>query len=276
MPISAPSQQAHIVYTANASANWTISPALLNQTTLSWYHGSLAIVTLPIAARAKAADFNVPRYFNTITDSAGLIPSISMSQGYAGIAVRWPQNISHYTFEFIDNLSYIRGRHTFKFGGTVSRDNKTQNSSNINNNGTFAFNGGVTGDALADLLLGRAFSYTETSDHKMGSAIFTDTGLYAQDQFRATDRLSVTLGLAGNTSNRSRQTTGLATYFDPKRFDPAKASDRAAGQRRDRARHAELRKRCGGRLRPHQPVRLRHHQLRRTTCSIRAWASPIS
>ena len=223
MPISAPSQQAHIMYTANASANWTISPTLLNQTTLSWYHGSMAIVTLPVAARAKAADFTVPRYFNTITDSAGLIPSISMSQGYAGIAVAWPQNISHYTFEFIDNLSYIRGRHTFKFGGTVSRDNKTQNSSNINNNGTFAFNGGVTGDSLADLLLGRAFSYTETSDHKMGSAIFTDTGLYAQDQFRATDRLSVTLGVRWEYFQPEHANDGLATYFDPKRFDPAKA-----------------------------------------------------
>ena len=53
-----------------------------------------------------------------------------------------------------------------------------------------AFNGGVTGDSLADLLLGRAFSYTETSDHKSGSAIFTDLGLYAQDQFRANARLS--------------------------------------------------------------------------------------
>jgi outer membrane receptor protein involved in Fe transport len=223
MPISAPSQQAHIMYTANASANWTISPTLLNQTTFSWYHGSMAIVTLPVASRAKAADFNVPRYFNTITDSAGLIPSISMSQGYAGIAVAWPQNISHYTFEFIDNLSYIRGRHTFKFGGVISRDNKTQNSSNINNNGTFAFNGGVTGDSLADLLLGRAFSYTETSDHKMGSAIFTDTGLYAQDQFRATDRLSVTLGIRWEYFQPEHANDGLATYFDPKRFDPTKA-----------------------------------------------------
>ena len=87
MPISAPSQQAHIMYTANASANWTINPNLLNQTTLSWYHGSMGINTLPIAARVKAPDFTVPRYFNTVTDSGGFIPSISMSQGYAGIAV---------------------------------------------------------------------------------------------------------------------------------------------------------------------------------------------
>ena len=224
MPISAPSLQAHIMYTANTSANWTISPTLLNQTTLSWYHGSMAIVTLPIAARAKASDFNVPRYFDTATDSGGLIPSISMSQSYAGISVAWPQNISHYTFELIDNVNYIRGRHIIKFGGTLSRDNKTQDSSNVNNNGTFAFNGGVTGDALADLLLGRAFSYTETSDHKSGSAIFTDLGLYAQDQFRATNRLSLTVGLRWEYFQPEHANDGLATYFDPNRFDPTKAS----------------------------------------------------
>lgn len=224
MPTVAPSLQAHIMYTSNASVNWTISPSWLNQTTLAWYHGSMGIVTLPAAARAKAPDFGVPRYFNTITDSGGFIPSISMSQGYAGVDLRWPQNISHYTFEAIDNVNYVRGRHVFKFGGTWSRDNKTQDSSNINNNGTFAFNGSATGDALADLLLGRAYSYSETSDHKSGSAIFTDVGLYAQDQFRATPRLSITMGLRWEYFQPERDYGGLSTYFDPKRFDPAHAS----------------------------------------------------
>ena len=224
MPTAAPSQQAHIMYTANQSINWTISPTLLNQTTLAWYHGSMGIVTLPVAARSKASDFTVPRYYNTVTDSGGFIPSISMSQGYAGVDLRWPQNISHYTFEALDNLSYIRGRHVFKFGVALSRDNKTQDSSNINNNGTFAFNGSATGDSLADLLLGRAYSYSETSDHKTGSAVFTDVGLYAQDQFRASSRLSLTLGLRWEYFQPERDNAGLITYFDPNRFSQATAS----------------------------------------------------
>ena len=224
MPTVAPSQQAHIMYTANGTANWTITPALLNQTTMAWYHGSMAINTLPVAARSRAAEFRVPRYFNTDTDSAGFIPSISLSQSYAGVDLRWPQNISHYTWELMDNLTWIRGPHVMKFGGTLSRDNKSQNSSNINNNGTFTFNGGVTGDALADLLIGRAFSYTENSDHKFGSAKFTDLGLYVQDQFRATKRLSITMGLRWEFFQPERDPGGTISYFDPQRFDFARAA----------------------------------------------------
>lgn len=224
MPTVAPSQQAHIMYTANGTANWTVTPTLLNQTTMSWYHGSMAINTLPVAARARSADFQVPRYFNTDTDSAGFIPSIAMSQGYAGVDLRWPQNISHYTWELIDNLSWIRGRHIVKIGGTFSKDNKSQNSSNINNNGMFTFNGSATGDSLADLMLGRAFSYTENSDHKFGSAKFNEIGLYVQDQIRATQRLSVTLGLRWEFFQPERDPGGTISYFDPKRFDYSRAA----------------------------------------------------
>jgi outer membrane receptor protein involved in Fe transport len=224
MPTAAPSQQAHIMYTANGSANWTISPAVLNQTTMSWYHGSMAIVTLPVSARSREAGFNVPRYFDTVTDSGGFIPSISMSQGYAGIDLRWPQNISHYTWEIMNNLSWVRGRHTFKFGGNWSKDSKGQNSSNINNNGTFSFNSSATGDALADLLLGRAYSYTENSDHKFGQAKFNGVGFYAQDQFRATQRLSITLGLRWEFFQPEHDYNGTISYFDPNRFDRTRAA----------------------------------------------------
>jgi len=224
MPGVAASEQAHIMYTANGSMNWTVKPTLLNQLTMAWYHGSMAITTLPFASRTRVPGFSVPRYFDTQTDSAGFIPSISMAQGYAGIDIRWPQNISHYTWELIDNVSWIRGRHTFKFGGNVSKDNKTQNSSAINNNGTFSFNASATGDALADLMLGRAYSYTENSHHRMGSAKFTDVGLYAQDQFRATARLSVTLGLRWEFFQPEHDPAGLISYFDPSAFDFSKAA----------------------------------------------------
>ena len=80
MPTVAASHQAHIMYTANGSVNWTVRPNLLNQFTTAWYHGSMAITTLPFASRTRVPGFNVSRVFDTVTDSGGLIPSISMSQ----------------------------------------------------------------------------------------------------------------------------------------------------------------------------------------------------
>jgi hypothetical protein len=218
------SQEAHIMYTANGSANWTIRPNLLNQTTMAWYHGAMADTNFPYAYRARVPAFNVPRVFSKATDSAIFIPSISMSQGYAAISLLWPQNISHYTYELADNVSYITGRHTIRFGGAIDKENKTQNNSSPNNNGTFSFDGSSTGDAMADLLLGRAYSYTENSDHVMGSLNFTNFSLYVQDQFRVHPRLSLTYGLRWEYFPPERDYGGTISFFDPRSFDRSKAA----------------------------------------------------
>lgn len=223
MPGVAASEQAHIMYTANGSVNWTVRPNLLNQFTTAWYHGSMAISTVPFASRTRVAGFNVPRVFDTVTDSAGYIPAISMAQGYAGIQILWPQNISHYTYELIDNVSYIRGGHIIKFGGSIDKENKTQNQSNPNNNGTFTFNGSATGDALADLVLGRAFQYTENSHHIMGSSRWMNIGLYVQDQWRVHPRLSLTLGLRWEFFQPEQDRNGTYSFFHPPSFNPARA-----------------------------------------------------
>lgn len=224
MPGVAASEQAHIMYTANGSVNWTIRPTLLNQFTTAWYHGSMAISTVPFASRTRVPGFTVPRVFDTATGSAGYIPAIQMAQGYAGIQILWPQHISHYTYELIDNVSYIRGRHILKFGGSIDKENKTANRSNPNNNGTFTFNGSATGDALADLLVGRAFQYTENSHHIMGSSRFTNVSLYIQDQFRATSRLSLTLGLRWEFFPPEEDRDGTYSFFHPPSFNPARAA----------------------------------------------------
>ncbi len=224
MPGVAASEQAHIMYTANSSLNWTIRPNLLNQLTASWYHGSMAISTVPFASRTRVPGIDVPRYFSAGTDSAGFIPAISLAQSYAGIQILWPQNISMYTFELIDGMSYIVGRHTIKFGGNIDRENKTQNQSSPNNNGTFAFDASATGDALADMLLGRAYQYTENSSHITGSVRFTNLGLYIQDQFQATRRLTVTYGMRWEYFPPERDTSGTISYFDPARFSFANAA----------------------------------------------------
>ena len=224
MPGSAASEQAWIADTANFSSTWAARPNLLNEFTTAWFHLSIGIAMLPSAARAVDPAFNVPRVFDTATDSSGFIPSINMGQGYASIAVAWPQNISGYTYELFDNVSYIAGAHTFKFGGSIDRENKTQNNSNPNNNGTFAFDGSATGDALADMLLGRAFQYSENSAHLSGSLRFVNVGAFAQDQWRATPRLTLTYGVRYDFFQPEQDSAGTISYFDPTRFNQAQAA----------------------------------------------------
>ena len=224
MPGVAASEQAHVLDSAYISANWSIKPNLLNELTSNWFHSALAISTLPSAARARASSLNIPRVFNTPTDSGSLIPSISLSQGYASIAINWPQNISGYTFEVFDNVSYIVRNHSLKFGAYLARENKTQNNSNPNNNGTFAFDGSASGDALADLLLGRAFQYTENSAHLSGALRYYNLAGFAQDQWRFNSRLTLTYGLRYEFFQPEQDSAGTISYFDPARFNPGTAA----------------------------------------------------
>jgi hypothetical protein len=224
MPVVAASEEAAIYKSAELSANWTIKPNLLNEITSNYYHTALAIATLPAASRTRAQGFNVPRVFNTPTDSGGLIPSINVSQGYASIAINWPQNITGYTFEVFDNLSYIVGSHTMKFGAYLGRENKTQNNSNPNNNGTFTFDGSSSGDALADFLLGRAYQYTENSAHLSGSLIYYNVAAYAQDQWRVNPRLSLTYGVRWEFFQPEMDSAGTISYFSPALFNSSQAA----------------------------------------------------
>ena len=127
-------------------------------------------------------------------------------------------------YEFIDNFSWIKGRHNIKLGGSIDMEEKAQNNSNPNNNGTFTFNGSATGDSLADFLIGRAFQYSENSAHVFGSSRWTNYSLYLQDQIRVNDRLNLTLGLRWEYFQPEQDNDGLFSIFLPSRFDRSKAA----------------------------------------------------
>ncbi len=213
-----------IFYTASGTLNWIPSPHLLNEFTVAYYHGSIGIETSPLALRSRDPSFNVPRYFSTITDSSAFIPSIIPSQGYAGINIVNQQNISHFSFEMVDHASYIAGNHTIQFGGGLDRESKTQDNNSPNNNGTFYFNGSATGDSLADMLLGAAYEYTESSTHLTGTVVFNDPSAYVQDRFQVLPRLTVTYGVRWEYFQPERDYAGTMSFFDPTKFNFSQAA----------------------------------------------------
>ena len=93
-----------------------------------------------------------------------------------------------------------------------------------NHNGSFSFNGSATGDALADMLLGRAYQYTESSTHLMGTCEYSAPSLFIQDRFRASPRLTLTIGLRWEYFQPEQDTAGTMSFFDPARFDFSKAA----------------------------------------------------
>lgn len=132
------------------------------------------------------------------------------------------------TFAWTDNLTRVQGAHQFKTGIFVNMNQNGQGPTwtdaiNIN----FGPNTLMVNDSnqtLANLLLGNYYSITQTEKMYYGGLRFFGIEFYGQDSWRVGRRLSLELGARyvylGPTYTRGNL---LARYFDPERYDPAKA-----------------------------------------------------
>jgi hypothetical protein len=97
------------------------------------------------------------------------------------------------SFQVGDDLTLLRGSHQMSFGVNVAHY-RSQQENYGRSSGTFTFGGSETGTGLSDFLLGRL----EQIEHgSQGGVTFTQwyQGVYAQDTWRATDRVTVNAGL---------------------------------------------------------------------------------
>jgi Carboxypeptidase regulatory-like domain/TonB dependent receptor-like, beta-barrel/TonB-dependent Receptor Plug Domain len=97
-------------------------------------------------------------------------------------------------YQFTDELTYLSGRHSFKFGLDLRRER--MKIAFINRpNGDLTFSGGITGNAAADFLLGLPAQARATTTQAIQSGVGSLYSAFAQDEFRLTPRLTLNLGL---------------------------------------------------------------------------------
>ena len=128
---------------------------------------------------------------------AALVPDISgfsVSGGFdvAGANGR-PSDIGTGSFQIADDVSVVRGPHQFGLGGTYIRANVDAVSQGFAI-GLFSFSGVNTGLGLADFMLGRFSSLQQGNPYNhVGTQDYV--GMYLQDAWRVSDRLTLNLGL---------------------------------------------------------------------------------
>ncbi|MBM3729142.1 MAG: hypothetical protein FJW40_27425, partial [Acidobacteria bacterium] len=128
------------------------------------------------------------------------------------------------TYSLAASATWIRGRHTMKFG-LDQRLNQVGSNLKQDTNGNYQFNRGFTqgpnpnvaaanlGDGLASLLLGTGAS----GFVQILPSVFTSnpyTGLYVQDDFKVTSRLTLNLGLRYDLEGGKRDRFNQLTWFD--------------------------------------------------------------
>jgi hypothetical protein len=125
------------------------------------------------------------------------LPYFNVS-GFAGDNINLLNPVNDGHAQLADNLSWVRGRHSLKFGAEhvnffVNR--YMPNTSGIQTFGSFAFTGKFTGNAYADFLLGLPATVTRLEPFPAQDNRFRDWSFYAQDDFKLTRKLTLMYGL---------------------------------------------------------------------------------
>ena len=183
----------NVYWQGNASWTYSIRPNLLNEVRFGYilsdssgifnFDGQAFTNSLGLKDISKNIFFNGLPYFGI-----DLYTSFSKSRpGYS---------ISN-NAQFMDNLTWVKGRHSFKFGADIRnlRGRSDLGFTTGNNYGDFNFGPTFTGYGLADFLLGLPASTAIAEVARDNDGQATHYKLYAQDTIRLTRKLTIDVGV---------------------------------------------------------------------------------
>ena len=131
-----------------------------------------------------------------------------------GDATAMPVNFTVNNYEAADAVSWVRRRHLLKFGGDVLRTQFFQQL-NSNANGSFNFLGRWSSVPFADLQLGLPDSTSRQSSSSPAYLFSTDVGLFVQDQFTVSSRLTLNCGVRYEMMSPPYEKYGRMSSFVP-------------------------------------------------------------
>jgi hypothetical protein len=209
-------------YSAVAHATYAISPTLINEAAFN-YNGN-RIHILPTGSYAEPSGWTTSRIFPG-PNADNRIPSISLS-GVTGAnyTANWvPWNNAANDYQIRDDISWVKGAHQLKMGGSWALYKKVQDVF-ASTQGSFGFNGLFTGNDMADFLLGFAQSYSENGVHDAGYWNNISPAAYIQDNWRATKRLTLNLGLRWDGIPHTYEANNRYSDFYPNLYNTADAA----------------------------------------------------
>jgi hypothetical protein len=205
---------AGVIHTA-----YVINPTLINEAAFNYNGNRIAI--LPLGLVSAPSNFTFNRFF-TGPNVDNRIPTINLN-GSTGTQYtsNWtPWNNVANDYQLRDDVSWTKGRHQIKMGGSWAWYGKVQDWFK-NTQGGFNFNGSYTGNDFADYLLGYGQSYNEDAVKSSGHWNNVSWALYIQDNYRVSSRLTLNLGLRWDGIPHTYEANSQMSNFYPNLYNPA-------------------------------------------------------
>ena len=210
--------------------NSIFSPTLLNEFVFSYTTDHIILNNVGTWKRSSFPGFTVPDIFPGSGD--GILPGINIvtsayGGGFGEDAGYIPNGVynSNPTYTYRDNVSKIVGRHNLQFGAYAVTGQKNELGGELSAGsipGYLTFddsNAAIsTGNAFADLLLGRISSFGQQDRRLKYYNRYKILEPYFQDDWHATKRLTLNLGLRLSLYGTYRDKQKQAFNFDPAHY----------------------------------------------------------
>lgn len=217
-----PSQYATRSHSLVVSHDYTFSPAWVNEFRFGVTHSS-SIESFPIRGSDVVSGLGIQGLNLSQVGNAGGFPYFQLYDGYFGSVGHGRESDgTSRNIQFTDNLSWIKGRHTFKFGLDARwlAYSTTLHFGFNDDFGGFSFrDGAFSGNGFADLLLGlpAVSYYASLGPNLLERSLHTD--FYGQDQWQVSRRVTLTLGLRWELVPGMTEDSGNISNFNPRNGD---------------------------------------------------------
>ena len=207
-------------YSGVIHTTYAISPTLLNEASFN-YNGN-RINIIPTGLISAPSDFTFNRLF-TGPNNNDRIPNINLQKSTTTVFGNnsWPWVNKADDYQVRDDVSWTKGAHQMKMGGSWAIYKKVQDLFGQTQGG-FNFDARFTGLDFADFLLGESSGYTELAVQDHGFWNNQSWALYFQDNWRVNKRLTLNLGLRWDGVPHTYEAKNRMGNFYPNLYDPTK------------------------------------------------------
>ena len=230
LPLSAGSVTADKPDTTRVNHDFTFAPSLLNHATFGLSRYQNVFQQLPEHRAGWPEKLGLT---GVVTGEASSFPIVNFSDGLTAFG-NDPKNVGaqqNYTYEFSDSLSWNKGKHAFKFGGSWHKGRTFQNPPDqalahgrfrfFNNETALPSQRATTGYGFASFLLG-AVDNAERDFYTKGVDIkYKTISFYGQDDWKITSKLILNLGIRWEIYVPRTDTNLTLSAFDPTIPNPA-------------------------------------------------------
>jgi hypothetical protein len=220
---------------AHQQFDWVIRNNLLNHSTIAydrWYMGGNSLAA---GAGWPQALFGANQGGLISQDSGPPIFTFGGNTPYSTVGQNWPRTgfLVNNRWQFSNDLTWVKSRHTMKFGFEYRNHNFPFRAWNVGEGGQFNFNRlgtagydasgnnlGATGDPFASFLLGQVQDATQTIAAR---PTFNEayTALWVNDEFKVSNNLTLTLGMRIDYQTARTESDDQYSTFDPNTPNPS-------------------------------------------------------